>query len=82
MVDRVQGNRRRQNIASWTKLKYALINKSETLNKEKFARDKLAKWKQLKDVATFKDDFQKIILDILNMSIEEQIDRCTFGLKS
>ncbi len=33
-------------------------------------------------MATFNDDFQKIILDIPNISIEEQIDRYTRGLKS
>ena len=46
------------------------------------AQMQLAKWKQLRDVATFNEDFQKIILDIPNISIEEQIDRYTRGLKN
>ncbi len=70
-----------QRITNWTQLKEALTSRFETLNKEKIARDKLAKWKQLKDVSTFNDDFQNIILDIPNISIEEQIDRYTRGLK-
>ncbi len=52
------------------------------MNKEKVARDKLAKWKRLTHVATFNDDFEKIILGIRNISIEERIDRYTRGLKS
>ncbi len=51
-----------RNIANWLQVKDALINIFETLNKEKVTRDKLAKWKQPKDVATFNDDFQNIIL--------------------
>ena len=69
-------------IRTWESLRTALIARFDTLNKEKIARDKLAKWKQLKDVATFNDDFQRIILDIPNISVEEQIDRYTRGLKS
>ncbi len=53
-----------RNIASWPQLKDALFNRFETLNKAKVARDKLAKWEQLKDIATFNDDFQNIIFDI------------------
>lgn len=34
-----------------------------------------------KDVATFNDDFLKIILDIPNISMEEQLDRYSRGLK-
>lgn len=69
-------------IGTWPSLKDALISRFETLNKEKVARDKLAKWKQLKDVVSFNDDFQRIILDIPHISVEEQIDRYTRGLKS
>ena len=70
-----------RNIQGWSSLKNALVGRFDTLNKEKVARDKLAKWKQLKDVASFNDDFQKILLDIPNISSEEQIDRYTRGLK-
>lgn len=69
-------------VKSWSTMKKALISRFDTLNKEKVARDKLARWKQIKDVHTFNDDFQKIVLDIPNISMEEQIDRYTRGLKS
>lgn len=69
-------------IHTWADLKIALVKRFETLNKEKIARDKLAKWRQAKDVPTFNDDFQKILLDIPNISNEEKIDRYTRGLKS
>ena len=54
----------------------------DTLNREKVARDKLAKWRQVKDVQSFNEDFQKILLDIPNISMEEKVDRYTRGLKS
>ncbi len=81
MVDPCTKRLRKTAITNWTPLKEALTSRFETLNKEKIARDKLAKWKQLKDVSTFNDDFQSIILYIPNISIEEQIARCTRGLK-
>jgi len=68
-------------ITNWTQLIPALRNRFETLNKTKIARGKLAKWKQVKDVASFNDDFLKIILDIPNISMEEQLDRYSRGLK-
>ena len=51
------------------------------INKTKLARDKLHKWRQMKDVSTYNEDFLKIILDIPNISKDEQIDRYTRGLK-
>lgn len=45
------------------------------------ARDKLAIWKQIKDVVTYNKYFLDIVLDIPNISIEEQIDRYSKGLK-
>ena len=71
-----------KNVRSWTDLKNALVSRFDTINKEKIARDKLAKWRQIKDVATFNDDFQRIVLEIPNISMAEQIDRYTRGLKS
>ena len=68
-------------INDWSALRAALIKRFEPLNKEKVARDKLAKWKQVKDVSSFNEDFLKIILDIPHISSEEQIDRYTRGLK-
>ncbi len=45
-------------------------------------RDKLARWKQTKDVSSFNEDFQKILLDIPTITIEEQLDRYARGLKT
>ena len=69
-------------IHSWPGLKQALAHRFETLNKEKIARDKLARWKQVKDVSTFNDDFNKILLDIPDIGMKDQIDRYARGLKS
>ena len=69
-------------ITNWLQLRLALINRFETLNKEKIARDKLARWKQAKDVSTFNDDFNKIMLDIPDMGPKDQIDWYSRGLKS
>ena len=68
-------------IDEWPGLREALTRRFHTLNREKIARDKLAKWKQVKDVATFNEDFLRIILDIPTINVEEQIDRFTRGLK-
>ena len=71
-----------RSIKTWPDLKAALVSRFDILNKEKIARDKLAKWKQLRDVTSFNEDFQKILLDIPNISIDEQLDRYLRGLKS
>ena len=68
-------------ITNWPLLKDALVKRFQPLNKEKIARDKLAKWKQVKDVSSFNEDFLRITLDIPNISMEEQVDRYTRGLK-
>lgn len=68
-------------IQTWPQLQEALIRRFETLNKIKIARDKLARWKQIKDVSSFNEDFQKILLDIPTITIEEQLDRYARGLK-
>lgn len=70
-----------KNIETWSDMKNALKMRFDTLNKEKVARDKLSKWRQVKDVQSFNDDFQKILLDISNINMEEKIDRYTRGLK-
>lgn len=54
----------------------------DTLNKEKVARDKLACWRQVKDVPSSNKGFQKILLDIPNISKKGQVDYYTRGLKS
>ena len=69
-------------MTTWPKLQEALIARFETLNKIKIARDKLAGWKQIKDVSSFNEDFQKILLDIPTITIEEQLDRYARGLKT
>ena len=68
-------------ISTWSQFKDALVQRFQTLNKEKIARDKLAKWRQMKDIVNFNSDFQKIILDIPDISVAEQLDRYTRGLK-
>ena len=68
-------------VNSWHGLKEALFHRFETLNKEKIARDKLARWKQVKDVPTFNEDFNKILLDIPDIGMKDQIDRYSRGLK-
>jgi len=68
-------------IKTWNCLRKAIISRFETLNKEKVARDKLARWRQVRDVSSFNDDFQRILLDIPTISMAEQIDRYTRGLK-
>ena len=68
-------------IRSWNDFKQALAQRFETLNKEKIARDKLARWRQVKDVPAFNDDFNKILLDIPDMGVKDQIDRYSRGLK-
>lgn len=69
-------------VGNWNQLQQALIRRFETLNKSKIARDKLARWKQVKDVSSFNEDFQRILLDIPSITVEEQLDRYTRGLKS
>lgn len=70
-----------QNIRTWGHFKDALVQRFETLNKEKIARDKLAKWRQVKDVTSFNEDFNKILLDIPEIGPKDQIDRYSRGLK-
>ena len=71
-----------RSITSWTDLRTALIQRFEALNKEKIVRDKLARWKQVKDVPTFNDDFNRILLDIPDMGTKDQIDWYSRGLKA
>ena len=70
-----------QQGTAWPLLKEALIRRFESLNRVKIARDKLAKWKQIQDVASFNEDFQKILLDIATITVEEQIKRYARDLK-
>lgn len=69
-------------VRNWNQLQQALIRRFETLNKSKIARDKLARWKQVNNVPSFNEEFQRILLDIPNITVEEQLDRYARGLKS
>ena len=44
-------------VHTWTQLQQALIDKFETQNRSKVARDQLARWKQIKDFTSFNKDF-------------------------
>lgn len=71
-----------QQIYTWEELRAAVLKLFQSLNKEKLARDKLAKWKQVKDISTLHEDFLKLILKILHIGMDEKIDRYTRGLKT
>jgi hypothetical protein len=68
-------------MTSWVALTEALAKRFSPLNKVKLARDKLSRWRQLRDVPSYNTDFLKIILDIPHIGIDEQIDRYARGLK-
>ena len=70
-----------RNVHTWEELKDALVKRFEALNRENIARDKLARWKQVKDVPSFNEDFNKILLDIPDIGTKDQIDRYSRGLK-
>ena len=69
-------------ISTWTDLRDAICKRFSHLNKTKMARDRLHKWRQIKDIKTYNDDFLAIIIDIPNISMEEQIDKYERGLKA
>ncbi len=62
-------------VTTWPQLHVALIGRFETLNKIKIARDKLKRWKIIKDGPAYNEDFQKILLDIATTMMGEQLDR-------
>jgi hypothetical protein len=51
-------------------------------DKARAARDKLAKWPQLKSVHVYSQSFLEIILDIPKIKEDEKIDRYARGLKT
>lgn len=71
-----------QPITSWQELRTALLARFSPLNKTLAARDKLSKWRQLKDVATYNSDFLQILLDIPDITEAEKLDRYCRGLKT
>ena len=70
-----------QLVQTWSSPKNAISVRFQTMNNSKIVRHKLAKWRQVKNVSTFNDYFQRFILDIPNIGIEERIDRYTHGLR-
>ncbi len=82
MVDRCKEIEDGRQVSTLLKLGESLIGRFEALNKFKIARDKLARWKQIKDVPSFNEDFQKILLIISTITVEEQLDRYARGLKT
>lgn len=71
-----------ENVTSWSQLRTALLARFSPLNKTLTARDKLSKWRQVKDVASFNSDFLQIILDIPDITEAEKVDRYCRGLKT
>ncbi len=69
-------------IESLDGLKQMPHQRFQPINKVKSARDKLAIWKQTKDVSLYNETFLKIIIDIPNISTDEVIDRYMRGLKA
>jgi Retrotransposon gag protein len=69
-------------MKSWVALTEAITKRFSPLNKIKLARDKLSRWRQLRDVPSYNTEFLKIILDIPHIGLDEQIDRNARGLKS
>ena len=77
MVARLQRDRGREecNYVASPPKRITVIERFETFNMSKIARDNLARWKQVKDVWSFNEDFQKTLLDIHKIALEEQMDR-------
>ena len=60
----------------------AISKRFNPADKARAARDKLAKWRQLKSVHIYSQSFLEIILDIPTITEEENIDRYSRGLKT
>jgi Retrotransposon gag protein len=58
-------------MTSWFALTEALAKRFSSLNNVKLARDKLSRWRQLRDVPSYNTDFLKIILDIPHIGLDE-----------
>ena len=50
-----------------------MVDRFQSLNKEKTAKDKLARWKQVEGVLQFNHDFQRVVLDISDISIPNKL---------
>ncbi len=82
MVDWIHKTKESKQVNSCPRLQKALIKRFEKLNDIKIPRDRFAGWKQIKDVSSFNEDLQKILLDITTITIEELLDRYKRGLKT
>jgi hypothetical protein len=60
----------------------AISTRFNPIDKVRAARDKLAKWRQLKSVYVYSQSFLEIVLDIPSITEDEKIDRYSRGLKS
>ena len=60
-------------IGTWTGLAQSLRQRLSVLNTEKTARDKMHKWRQVKDVSSLNEDFLSIILNIPNISMDKNL---------
>lgn len=60
----------------------AISKRFNPADKARAARDKLAKWRQLKSVHIYSQSFLEIILDIPTITEDEKIDRYSRGLKT
>jgi Retrotransposon gag protein len=60
----------------------AISKRFNPADKTRAARDKLAKWRQLKSVHIYPQSFLEIILDIPAITEDEKIDRYFRGLKT
>ncbi|GAB0498074.1 hypothetical protein MMPV_009415 [Pyropia vietnamensis] len=77
-----QAHAAKSQVQDWGTLREALKIRFNPLNKIQAARDLLHKWKQMKDVTSYNKSFQAIVLDIPDITVAEQIDRYSRGLKS
>lgn len=59
----------------------AISGRFNPVDKVRAARDKLAKWRQVKSVHLYSQSFLEIVLDIPSITEDEKIDRYARGLK-
>ena len=59
----------------------AISKRFNPINKTRTARDKLAKWSQIKTVQIYSQSFLEIILDLPSITEDEKVDRYCRGLK-
>ena len=68
-------------VPDWDTLRTCLIRRFNRLKKVQAARNKLHRWRQLKDVGSFNKTFLSIVMDIADITESETIDRYSHGLK-